>query len=116
MGISVEMVDPSPIKAARAADEAVDLVVLLEENSAKYEPSWPVIPVMRAFLISMLKPHVPTRPQLKRTAKYMLFTLPNGSRMRPVLCSTFLLAGKKTLDGFQHNSKIKKKIRVGDII
>jgi len=50
MRVHIEVVDAVGVKKARTPLDAVHLVALAEQKSARYAPSWPVIPVMRAFI------------------------------------------------------------------
>ena len=48
VGLAVEVVDPAAVQRRRAADQAVHLVALAEQQLGEVEPSWPVMPVMNA--------------------------------------------------------------------
>ena len=46
--------DALEVFGAGPADDAVDFVALFRSRSARCEPSWPVMPVMRAFFMNDL--------------------------------------------------------------
>jgi hypothetical protein len=48
--VLVDVVHPLGVERAGAALDAVHDVAFSSRNSARYEPSWPVMPVMRATL------------------------------------------------------------------
>lgn len=46
--IDVEMIDSARVERRRTANDAVHLIPLLSNSSARYDPSWPVMPVISA--------------------------------------------------------------------
>ena len=51
--------DPLEVQGAGTADHADHLVALSSSSSARYEPSWPVMPVMSAVRVTAVPYHRP---------------------------------------------------------
>ena len=54
MRILIEVIDAISVEERGAAFDNQHLVTLLKQNSARYAPSWPVIPVIKAFFMFTL--------------------------------------------------------------
>ena len=60
MGVNIDGIDPARVEGGRARRTSPwTSYPLLNRSSARYDPSWPVIPVMKAFFV-MVNRFVPT--------------------------------------------------------
>ena len=70
--VLVEMIDAVGIERRRASFDAVDARTLCDRNSARYAPSWPVIPVINAVF-----PNVSPRLKALQAALFVSRIIPS---------------------------------------
>ena len=85
LGIFVEMIDSVRVEVGGATDDAVNFVPFSSKSSVRYEPSWPVIPVINARFMICFPIAIRSINRLGLSSAIPLYKMPPWPNIRPYL-------------------------------